>query len=115
MWTRTILLAVETPPGVWATIAVLSVGVAAVPMTLRVRGDRRAHGLLQRWAAQQGLELTKQEEIPWGRGPFAKRGYWTTVFRVTARQADGADRAGWVCMNNVFVWGGDAPDVVWDP
>ena len=104
----------STPVGVWVVIVALSVGAAAVPMTLRSRGDRRAEQMLQRWVGEQGLDVVRQEVIPGMRGPFAQRGFWTTVFRIAARQPDGTERMAWVCTNNVFLWGGGTPDVIWD-
>ncbi len=105
------------PPPTWAvlvTCALFGIVAAAIPMTLRVFGDRRAARLLAKWAVDGGYELRSQRLVSSRRGPFATRGYWTSVFAITARLPDGEEKSAWLCMNNVFVWGGGVPDVKWD-
>ncbi len=107
------------PPPAWATavaIALLVLVVALPLFALRRVGDRRAGRILDAWARENGFVLDAKELIVvrWRRaGPFAQRPRWTSVFRIRARTATGEARTGWVCMNNVFVWG-SAPDVRWD-
>jgi hypothetical protein len=77
----------QPPPPGWAIFvacALFGIVVAAIPMTLRIYGDRRADRLLTRWAAASGHELCSRKLISFARGP------------------------------NFFVWGGGTPDVRWD-
>lgn len=103
-------------PADWSVIAacaVFGVAFAMIPMTLRVYGDRRATRLMQQWAAENKLTLSEQSLVAFGRGPFWRKGYWTSVYRIREAQADGRERGGWICMNNFFVWG-SSPEVIWD-
>lgn len=106
----------QTHPTDWSVIAacaVFGVAFAMIPYTLREYGDRRAARLLTEWAAEKKLALSEQSLVTFGRGPFWRKGYWTSVFRIRGTQADGRERGGWLCMNNVFLWG-NSPEVRWD-
>ena len=107
----------DSPPPGWAVgvaIALLVLVVVAPLYVLQRLGNRRAGRLLDEWARANGITLESKElDVFRWRGPFGMRGRWTSVFRIRGRSAQGQVRDGWVCMNNVFVWGG-APDVRWD-
>jgi hypothetical protein len=113
-----LVAATRAPPApIWAVIvacALFGISVAAIPTTLRFLGDRRAELRLRKWAADSRYELRSHRLVSYRRGPFATRGYWTSVFVVTVMLPTGEGKSAWLCMNNVFVWGSGAPDVHWD-
>jgi hypothetical protein len=104
----------DPPPEVWVAIILFGALCGLVPLLMRVAGDRKATRQLPEWARAQGLDLLEFRLVPSRRGPFSRRGYWTSVFRVTTKTAAGPSRAGWVCAGNFFLWGFGKPELTWD-
>lgn len=104
----------DPPPEVWAAIILFGAMCGLVPLLLRMAGDRKATTQLTDWARTENLELIEFGLVPSRRGPFSRRGYWTSVFRVKTKTGGGPTREGWFCSGNFFVWGFGKPEVTWD-
>lgn len=78
--------------------------------------NSRSRQILEKWAETNGYQLLNCEYQLFNQGPF----FWTTargqvVYRVTVREAQGRERAGWVRLGSWW-WGlwSDQVKVRWD-
>jgi hypothetical protein len=78
--------------------------------------DRRARGMVERWAAQNGFQVVEMRYSWLSRGPF----FWTSskeqlVYRLTVRDRYGDQHGAWVRCGSFWLgmWS-DKVDVRWD-
>ena len=59
---------------------------------------RWSRGVLEVWAAREGLELVASDHRLFETGPFFPLGWGSrSIFRVEAKDREGKPRDGWVC------------------
>ena len=99
-----------------AGIVIVGVLFALLAVLAWVWGSSRGTSLLEGWASSAGLEILRQEECWFFKGPF----FWTSsksqrVYRVTVRDGAGRTRSGYVrCGGYLMGMMSDNVDVRWD-
>jgi hypothetical protein len=63
----------------------------------------RPRNLMQNWAEENGVQLTRVEFRPFRRGPFLWSSRGQTVFRVEVCDREGNRRSGWIRCGSMLL------------
>jgi hypothetical protein len=98
----------------WVLLAIICSPIAAL-YAVGIARMRHARSAVQLALRKSGFEIVRLKQRFLRQGPFFFHGYRSDiVYRVTARDAQGRERAGWARWGRIWVFGRDSLEVRWD-